>query len=276
MAILQFKVKSECLESKSDVIVILPTPAVDILKEIPNYGFYQDGKKYQTLYLFHGTTGDCADWTRFSRIESYAQEHMLAVVMSSVQNSNFHNIPGSYRYFDYVCDELPTIMNWTFPLSRKRENTFIAGLSMGGSGAFKCGMARPERFSAVACLSGGFQIHQIIEGGYGNSEVPWAAAYRPGEVLTGTPEDPFWQAEQIMKDGVRYPALYLCCGTDDPICYEANLAFKRHLDHIGMRYTYHEQPGTHDWDFWDDEIRRVLDWLPLKNGLVDEEQLPLR
>ena len=43
-----------------------------------------------------------------------------------------------------------------------------------------------------------------------------------------------------------------------------------------MQYTYHEQPGTHDWDFWDDEIRRVLDWLPLKNGLVDEEQLLLR
>jgi len=47
--------------------------------------------------------------------------------------------------------------------------------------------------------------------------------------------------------------------------------FKKHLDKIGMRYTYHEQPGVHDWDFWDDEIIRILDWLPLKNDLVDED-----
>jgi len=47
--------------------------------------------------------------------------------------------------------------------------------------------------------------------------------------------------------------------------------FKKHLDKIGMRYTYHEQPGVHDWDFWDDEIKRILDWLPLKNDLVDED-----
>ena len=49
------------------------------------------------------------------------------------------------------------------------------------------------------------------------------------------------------------------------------MKFKKHLDKIGMRYTYHEQPGVHDWDFWDDEIKRILDWLPLKNDLVDED-----
>ena len=270
MAILNFKVKSECLGSKSDVVVILPTPTVEKMRAMPNYGFYQQGKKYQTLYLYHGTTGDCADWIRFSRIESYAQEHMLAVIMPSVQNSNFHNIVGSYRYFDYVCDELPAIMNWTFPLSRKRENTFIAGLSMGGSGVFKCGMARPERFGAIASLSGGFHIYEMIEKGCGEGDIPWAASYEPGEKLTGTCEDPFYQAEQIVKAGTDYPDLYLCCGTDDKICYQSNLMFKRHLDKIGMRYTYHEQPGGHDWDFWDDEIKRVLSWLPLKDSLVDE------
>jgi len=268
MAILQFKVKSECLESKSDVIVILPTKTVELMKEMPGYGFYRDGKKFQTLYLYHGTTGDCWDWLRFSRIESYAQDHMLAVVMPSVQNSSFHNIPGSYRYFDYVCDEIPTIMNWTFPLSKKRENTFIAGLSMGGNGVFKCGMARPQRFGAIACLSGGFSIYEMIEK---DRSVLHAAAYGAGEKLAGTIEDPFWQSEQIVKEGVDYPELYVCCGTEDPICYESNVKFKKHLDKIGMRYTYHEQPGVHDWDFWDDEIKRILDWLPLKNDLVDED-----
>ena len=273
MAILQFKVKSECLESKSDVVVILPTASVEDMKKLRDYGFYQDGRKYQTLYLYHGTTGDSWDWLRFSRIESYAQDHMLAVVMPSVQNSSFHNIPGSYAYYDYVSREIPTIMNWTFPLSRKRENTFIAGLSMGGNGVFKVAMANPERFGAVACLSGAFQLSQKIEQ---DRACLHAAAYGHYEKLSGTIEDPYWHSSEVIRCGIDYPKLYLCCGVDDDVCYKSNVDFKTHLDNIGMKYTYHEQHGGHDWDFWDDEIKRILKWLPLKNDFVDEGELPLR
>ena len=31
----------------------------------------------------------------------------------------------------------------------------------------------------------------------------------------------------------------------------------------GFEITYYEGPGAHTWDFWDSEIRKVLDWLPL-------------
>ena len=58
----------------------------------------------------------------------------------------------------------------------------------------------------------------------------------------------------------------MCCGTED-FLYEANCELRAHLDSIGFRYTYHEQPGIHNWDFWDDEIKRILEWLPvLKRG----------
>lgn len=268
MAILQYKISSQALGTKTNVNVILPTPSPFEMIQRPGENFYSDGKKYQVLYLYHGTHGDSWDWLRFSRIESYAQNHRLAVVMPEVQNSSFHNIPNSYRYYDFVSQELPEIINWTFPISRKRENTFVAGLSMGGNGAFKIGMANPERFGAVASLSGGFMLTERIEQ---DRKCLHAAAFGPDEKLIGTNEDAFWLSEQLIKNNVDYPKLYLCCGTEDELCYESNRVFRKHLDRIGMEYTYHEQPGGHDWDFWDSEILRVLDWLPLVNDLVAED-----
>jgi len=53
------------------------------------------------------------------------------------------------------------------------------------------------------------------------------------------------------------------------LCRSVNLDFHRYLERLGMEHIYHEQPGGHDWDFWDSEIQLVLKWLPLKNMLVD-------
>ncbi|MBU5451717.1 esterase family protein [Pseudoflavonifractor sp. MSJ-30] len=266
MALLQYKISSKALGTKTNLNVILPTPSPFELEQRQGEEFYKSNQKYQVLYLYHGTHGDSWDWLRFSRIESYAQKHRLAVVMPEVQNSSFHNIPNSYAYYDYVSRELPEIINWTFPISRKRENTFVAGLSMGGYGAFKVGMANPEIFGAVASLSGGFLLPERIEH---DRNCLHAAAYGSDEVLTGTIEDPYWLAKQVVYHPLC-PKLYLCVGTTDPLTTQCNRDFKQYLDSIGFSYTYHEQPGGHDWDFWDDEIRRVLEWLPLKHTLVDE------
>ena len=45
-----------------------------------------------------------------------------------------------------------------FRLSRRREDTFVAGLSMGGYGALKWALRYPERFAAAASLSGAVDI----------------------------------------------------------------------------------------------------------------------
>lgn len=269
MAFLQYKVKSEELETKTDVLVILPTPTVAEMRKMPGYGFYRDEKCYQVLYLYHGTTGDAWDWVRFSSIERYAEAHCLAVVMPTVQNSNFHNIQGSYAYEAYVTRELPRIIEWTFPVSRRREDKFIAGLSMGGLGAFKVALKNPEDYAAAACLSSAFFLPEAIEK---ERMAPWAAAYEPGEKLLGTPEDPFWLAGQAKASGKPLPQLYLCCGTEDDLCYSCNLQMRRHLTSLGIPYTYHEQPGAHEWAFWDREIQRILEWLPLRRDMVNRER----
>lgn len=55
--------------------------------------------------------------------------------------------------YDYLTEELmPLIYGW-FPASDRREDNFIAGLSMGGRGAIKYTVNHPELFAAAAVLS---------------------------------------------------------------------------------------------------------------------------
>ena len=264
MALITLKTFSIALKTKTDVQIILPTPLTsEVMATVTggpksDFPYYSDLLSIPVLYLYHGTFGDSSDWMRFSRIESYAQEYNIAVVMPSAANSCFRNMPrGGPQYYDYLTDELPKMINWMFPVSRKREDTFVAGLSMGGYGAFYIGMSQPELFSHVACLSGaygGFTSH-------GENSV-WALAFEPNEDLKNTDGDCYYLSEKLVKDNQSYPNLYVCCGTEDFI-YDESTRFKAHLEQIGFNHTYHEQKGVHNFDFWDDEIQRILKWLPI-------------
>lgn len=264
MAHIQLKTFSKALRTKTNVQVILPTPLTSevmgntmggVTNEFP---YYTDTLNIPVLYLYHGTYGDDADWMRFSRIESYAQNYNIAVVMPNAANSCFRNMPrGGPQYYEFFTEELPEMINWMFPVSRKKEDTFVAGLSMGAFGAFYVGMSKPDLFSHVACLSGGYS-------GFVNrmANSVWDLAFSEGESLENTDEDCYFLSEKLLKDNVNHPKLYMCCGTEDFI-YTENQRFRMHLNHIGFDHTYHEQPGIHNWDFWDDEIKRILEWLPI-------------
>ena len=118
--------------------------------------FYGSGKRYKVLWLLHGTCGDNMDWVRRTNIELYATEKNLVVVMPSALNSNYSNWEDTmlgYNMYDYLTEELmPLIYGW-LPVSNKREDNFIAGLSMGGRGTIKYAVNHPEKFAAAAVLS---------------------------------------------------------------------------------------------------------------------------
>ena len=55
-----------------------------------------------------------------------------------------------YQMYDYVVQELPKLIESTFPVSAKRA---IAGHSMGGHGALTIAMLNPQRYSSVSAFS---------------------------------------------------------------------------------------------------------------------------
>lgn len=152
MSLAQLTFESQYLQGNTTVSVILP----DKPREKTPAQFYGEGTRYKVLWLLHGTFGDHSDWLRKSNIELYACERDLVVVCPSGLNANYanwENFSLGYNMYDYFLEELmPLVHNW-FPASDKREDNYIAGLSMGGRGACVYAFSHPEKFAGAAILS---------------------------------------------------------------------------------------------------------------------------
>lgn len=260
MALLQVNFRSAALRRKTLFQVILPTDA-------PN----GSNTPYKTLYLLHGLTDNCFAWTSHTRIERWATERNLAVVMPSGENSFYVEMPfGSSVFGDfgaYVGQELVEVTRKMFPLSARREDTFIAGLSMGGFGAIRNGLKYYETFGSIACLSGALHIFEYPFDEPNRNIIGEDACFGDLRSAALTDKNPR-VAAQVMFEQERgkpaplFPKVYIACGTEDYLL-EANRVFAEFLKAHGVDVTYEEGPGKHDWDFWDAYIQRVLAWLPL-------------
>lgn len=222
--------------------------------------------KYPTLYLLHGLSDDHTIWTRRTSIERYAAARDLAVVMPAVGRSFYQDMPNGANYWTFISEELPALCQRYFPLSAAREDNFAAGLSMGGYGALRLGLARPEKYAAVASLSGALDLNKRLrEAGKPGSRISraeWIGIFGAG--LQTPPESDLWLLAQTTASmpGPK-PAIYLSCGTEDSLL-EDSRTFHRQLKTANLPATYHESPGDHEWGYWDAQIRSVLDWLPLR------------
>ena len=259
MALIDCKFFSETLGMSSSMRVILPETTE---RRIGDSGVSRAAsatfRGHPTLLLLHGLSDDESIWTRSTSIERYAAGLGLAVVMPNVHRSFYANMVHGYRYWDFVSQEVLAKARSFFPLSSAREDNFVAGLSMGGHGAFKLALRMPEAFAAAASLSG----------------VADAAAFREARALdfelifgSSGPErvsehDLFHLASALSASSKPRPRLYQCCGTEDFLLSQ-NRALHQHLEPLGFDYLYEEGPGQHDWVYWDKMIARTLNWLSL-------------
>ena len=216
--------------------------------------------KHPTLYLLHGMSDDQTIWQRRTSIERYVAPLGIAVVMPNVQRSFYTDMFNGQKFWTYVSDELLKIARSFFPLSHLREDNFVAGLSMGGYGAFKMALGCPEKFAAGASLSGALDVvsHYIRED---NREL--YNIFGNIDMLRGSGNDLFHLAEKLDKSSGPKPLFYQCCGTED-FLYEDNKRFLQLAKKLSLDLTYEEEPGDHEWGFWDKYIQNVLAWLPLK------------
>ncbi len=272
MALIQCNFFSQSLCFGTDIHVIIPTPNSDELLNKKESSYFYPGAKYQVLYLLHGAYGDYSDWLRWSNIEKYAAEHRLIVVMPSAANSFYQDMYRGSDYLTYLTKELPAFVNAMFPVSRKRENTFVAGLSMGGYGALKLGFERPELFSACISLSGAIDmigVYGDIQKGFIQGPFLWEGIFKNPKEITGTDADLVALYKKRKQEGHSMPKVFQSCGTEDFI-YKRNRTAKKMLKEAGVDLTYEEHPGIHDWDYWDTHIKRAIEWLPLVDQAVSE------
>lgn len=217
------------------------------------------GRKAPVLWLLHGMHGNCESWLKNSNIARYAQRFGLAVVMPSARNSFYTDMAHGGRYYTFITQELPQTLGTLFNLSSRREDNFIAGLSMGGAGSLMLGLSRPAQYAAIGCLSAGF----LTAGDAGEAHArAWALAYGDAPIA-GTYKDCAANARRIAAEGLPLPRIYHACGTEDFLlpCARRTRDFFTGLH--AFDYQYFEGPGAHNWDFWDAQIQRFLAFLHL-------------
>ena len=91
---------------------------------------------YKVLYLLHGAGGDHSSWVLNTRIADYVNTTDIAVVMPSGNNRFYINNIHGKDYYTYAVKELITQCEQWFNISRDPKDRYIAGMSMGGYGAF--------------------------------------------------------------------------------------------------------------------------------------------
>lgn len=263
MALLDVHAFSDALGVQVGFYVLLPQPAQ---RQIGVAGG-EARTKYPVLWLLHGLSDDHTIWLRRTSIERYAAAKNIAVVMPAAGRSFYQDMPNGSRYWTFLTEELPALCQAWFPISAKREDNFAAGLSMGGYGAMRMALARPDRYAAGASLSGALDLNRRLgdadKKGGRMSRAELSAIFGEKLKVEGTDADLFAVAQQVAAGSGPKPKLFVCCGTEDELLAD-NRGFHQRLDAVHYEHTYEESPGTHEWGYWDAQIQRVLEWLPLK------------
>jgi putative tributyrin esterase len=260
MALIRCDFFSDVLGVSTSMTVVLPQ---ETSSQIGMSGASREGDP-PVLYLLHGLSDDDTIWTRRTSIERYVAPLGLAVVMPQVGRSFYTDEAHGNRYWTFLSQELPDVVRGFFRLSGRREDTFVAGLSMGGYGALKWALRDPGRFAAAASLSGALDVVRLRHGDTRPDDVRrWDAVFGDRSVQ-GTDDDLL--ALLARAAGGRppgLPALYVCCGTEDEL-YEDNVRFCAAARASGVAVTADFGPGGHDWGYWDATVQDVLRWLPLR------------
>lgn len=257
MAFLEFHYYSKALDKNVTVNVLLPERAkADETAGIP------DGVPYKTLYLYHGLTSDYSSWMRRTNIERYATEYNIAVVMPDVARSWYSNTQYGANYLTFVAEELPAVCRGYFRnMSEKREDNYVAGLSMGGYGALKVALHYPEAFGGCASLSGSLDITRK---GRTVNLPEWRSIFdfrmEEAAELEGTEHDLYAVARKNAETGVPFPKLYLWCGTED-VLIKANRLYRDLLTELEVEHRFEESEGDHSWPWWDLHIQDALRYL---------------
>ncbi len=257
MAFFEMHYHSDALRMGVSVNVIIPESAKTLIGMQTS-----DQERYKTLFLLHGLSDDHSIWMRRTSIVRYAAEHGIAVVMPSVNRCWYTDTAYGANYFTFISQELPKVCRGFFKgMSDKREDTLIAGLSMGGYGAMKVALKCPETFGGCASLSGAFDIFAPRRlAGLAEWQGIFGFDLQDPSQLQGSEQDVYALVSKNAEAGIEFPKLYLWCGESDTLA-ECNRQMDALLTEHQIPHLYAESEGNHSWKWWDLHIQDALSYL---------------
>ncbi|SEL70127.1 S-formylglutathione hydrolase FrmB [Butyrivibrio sp. ob235] len=240
----------------------IPADTPDFMvAENPNFK-----RPMKTLYLLHGYSGNESDWIYSGVAEDLASTYNLAVIMITAGNNFYLDRKATgHQYCTFAGKEVVEFTRKLFGLSDKKEDTFIAGLSMGGFGALHTGLAFPETFGGIVALSSALIIHEVgnMKPGEGNDVANYeyySEVFGDTTKVVESDANPEVLYKRLKDEGKSIPPIYMAVGTED-FLYENNQVMRKFLEDNDANMKYEEGPGIHDWKFWNKYIYNGVEWV---------------
>ena len=262
---------ASCLAVSAEARVVrdlaIPSPTlgqpIPCAVTLPEAYDREPSHRFPVLLLLHGTDGGHHDWLDWGGLAdgsagSVAEGGLPFIIVTPGAGNSWYvdNAGGEGAWETALVDDLLPAIDARFRTIEGRAGRAIAGLSMGGYGAVHLALRHPDRFAAVASLSG--------------------ALYAPDDPVTdadiadfhgafGDPFDPerFAQASvytdlSALPPDTALPRFYLSSGGSDQ--YSLDVAALRLYQALKQR----DVPATlvvragydHGWQFWHDDPGR--------------------
>ncbi len=241
MAWLNIDFKSETLNMPVMLDVLIP----------------QGHGSYKTLYLLHGAGGDHSSWLIKSQIAEYVENKNIAVIMPSGENKCYVNNTHGKNYSDYITQELIQKCETWFPLSDNKKDRYIAGMSMGGYGAFYSALEKYNLYNKAFSYSGLLNIIERYDNPQGLDMYP---VFGERKDLIDDKKDLFEKAKnnidkfKNIKDATKF---IIECGICDTRINMSRDLYKYMYD-LGYDVELKEAEGNHNWEYWNKCIQNTI------------------
>jgi S-formylglutathione hydrolase FrmB len=252
-----------------NVSVYVPEAGMNINVAIvfPNDRRWKDDAGIKgVITLLHGFYGCGEDWLRLTAAGRYAYDTGYLLICPGAGNSFFHNMAYGPPWYDIIATYLPRELRKIFKIPDDREMNHIAGLSMGGYGAMRIGLANPDRYATIGSFSGALDLAALSAAAGGTAEGRALFASVLGEGLSLPDEADLLkmvpkEAEKSRAAGQR---IFITCGKQDEPLYHVYSQNRNFLTMAGkspLDVTYREWDGLHEWHFWDRSLAEYIGFI---------------
>ena len=254
MVLFRGDVKCKSLQRRTSISVILPSDNIHFLQDTEEIV----PQPYKTLYLLHGLYGSDDIFLANTSIQKFAEDNGIAIVIPTGENSFYVDHEKSHAYYgEFIGQELLDITRNIFPLSHKREDTFIAGFSMGGYGAIRNGLKYSQNFSKIGMISAALITEDIVD--YADDENVlrsrdfYESIFGDLDKIKNSDKDPKYLIETCRD----IPEIFMACGDDD-FLLDKNIDFYEFLKSKNIDADFIQAPGEHTWEFCDRFIKEFI------------------
>ncbi|MDB5936822.1 MAG: esterase family protein [Massilia sp.] len=212
--------------------------------------YAQGAKRFPTIYLLHGHSGNDADWAAKSNVGALADAYQLIIVMPDGGYDKWYvdsPVSPADKYATYIGEEVVTFIDQRFRTVANRDARAITGLSMGGFGALHIAVNHAATFGAAGSISGGVDPRPFPKN--------WNLAAALGDPVRNAG---YWNGLAIINNVKRFADggidVAIDCGVDDFFA-PTNRALHQRMLELKVAHDYTERPGGHTWAYWANAVQ---------------------